>query len=65
MENLDNLLNVPGVDGVFVGPHDLSVSLGVPESWKTKKWLNTIKYIIKTTRKHGKNIAIHYGFNHA
>ncbi len=28
-ENLDALIWVPGVDGVFMGPHDLSVSLDV------------------------------------
>ena len=32
-ENLDALISVPGVDGVFMGPHDLSVSLEAPEEW--------------------------------
>ena len=65
MKNLTKLLKVPGVDGVFIGPHDLSISLGVPETWESKKWLNAIKWIIQTTRKHGKSIAVHYGFDHA
>lgn len=30
---LPSLLAVPGLDGVFIGPHDLSVQLGVPEAW--------------------------------
>jgi 4-hydroxy-2-oxoheptanedioate aldolase len=29
MENLDAILQVPGVDAVFVGPNDLAVSLGI------------------------------------
>jgi 4-hydroxy-2-oxoheptanedioate aldolase len=29
MENLDRILEVPGVDAVFVGPNDLAVSLGI------------------------------------
>ena len=32
-ENLDSLLAVDGVDGVFMGPHDLTVSLEVPEQY--------------------------------
>jgi 4-hydroxy-2-oxoheptanedioate aldolase len=29
LENLDAIVRVPGIDGVFVGPVDLSISLGV------------------------------------
>ena len=28
--NIDAILNVPGIDGVFVGPYDLSASMGKP-----------------------------------
>ena len=28
IENLDEILDVPGIDVVFVGPYDLSSSLG-------------------------------------
>ena len=30
LDNLDEILDVPGIDGVYVGPNDLSVSLGLP-----------------------------------
>jgi 4-hydroxy-2-oxoheptanedioate aldolase len=30
MDNLDQLIAVPGVDAVFIGPNDLSQSLGIP-----------------------------------
>ena len=30
VDNLDDILSVPGVDAVYVGPSDLSVSLGLP-----------------------------------
>ncbi len=33
VENLDKLLSVPGVDAVFIGPHDLSVNMGLPEMY--------------------------------
>jgi len=32
--NLDAILDVPGIDGVFVGPNDLAVSLGVTPTYK-------------------------------
>ncbi|MBT6004514.1 MAG: aldolase, partial [Prolixibacteraceae bacterium] len=30
VENLDALLNVPGLDAVIIGPHDLSINMGLP-----------------------------------
>ncbi len=31
LENLDAILEVDGIDGVFIGPADLSASLGYPD----------------------------------
>ena len=28
VDNLENILSVPGIDGIFVGPNDMSISLG-------------------------------------
>lgn len=30
VENIEEILSVPGVDGTFIGPYDLSMSLGIP-----------------------------------
>jgi 4-hydroxy-2-oxoheptanedioate aldolase len=30
LENVDEIVSVPGVDGIFLGPNDLSLSLGLP-----------------------------------
>lgn len=30
LSNLDDILNVPGIDAVYIGPADLSISLGLP-----------------------------------
>ena len=30
LENIEEIVKVDGVDGIFIGPYDLSVSLGVP-----------------------------------
>src|SRR5690606_14580338 len=33
IEALDEILAVPGLDAVLIGPHDLSCSLGIPEQY--------------------------------
>jgi 2-keto-3-deoxy-L-rhamnonate aldolase RhmA len=30
VEHIDEILSVPGIDGTFIGPYDLSMSLGIP-----------------------------------
>ena len=65
VENLDMLLSIPGVDGVFIGPSDLSVQLGVPRQWTSKLLLNTIEGIIKKTREKKMSCGCHWSFNNA
>ncbi len=60
MNNLDALLSVPGLDAVFIGPHDLSISLGIPEQYDHPEFEKAVKHIIHTTRKKGLSIAIHF-----
>ncbi|MEJ0101443.1 MAG: aldolase/citrate lyase family protein [Bacteroidota bacterium] len=60
MERLDSLLSVPGLDAVFIGPHDLSVNLGVPEQYDHPEFIKAVRYIIQTTRKKGLAIGIHF-----
>ena len=48
--NLPHLLNVPGIDGVFIGPHDLSVNLGVPCQWNSKVFLDACDTIVVECR---------------
>ena len=60
MQNLEELLSVPGLDAVFIGPHDLSVNLGVPEEYDHPEFVKAVRYIIQTTRKKGLSIGIHF-----
>ena len=62
MEKLDEILSVPGLDAVFIGPHDLSVSLGVPEQYDHPIFEEAVKTIIHTTRAKGLHIGIHFSF---
>jgi 4-hydroxy-2-oxoheptanedioate aldolase len=60
MERLDELLSVPGLDAVFIGPHDLSVNLGVPEQYDHPLFIDAVRSIIKTTRNKGLSIGVHF-----
>ncbi len=60
MEKLDEILSVPGLDGVFIGPHDLSISLGLPEQYDHPDFEAAVTTIIKKTRAHGLHIGIHF-----
>ena len=52
--NLESMLAIDGVDGIFIGPHNLSLSMDCPEEWENTDYQETISYIVKTARKMGK-----------
>ncbi|MDZ4286524.1 MAG: aldolase/citrate lyase family protein [Prosthecobacter sp.] len=58
-QNLDALISVPGVDGVFMGPHDLSVSLEAPEQWENPALLRLIEDVIVRCRAAGIGVGVH------
>ncbi len=60
VERLDDLLSVPGLDGVFIGPHDLSVSMGLPEQYDHPDFEAVVRSIIHKVRAHGLHIGIHF-----
>lgn len=60
IEALDDILSVPDLDGVLIGPHDLSCSLGVPEQYDHPEFLNACKTILSRARKAGKGAGIHF-----
>ena len=55
LQNLDAIAATPGVDGLFVGPVDLAISLGQgPAMTMTPEVLAAIGDVIALCRKHGK-----------
>jgi len=63
MQNLDEILSVPGLDGIYVGPNDLALTLGrTPSGNPTDKVvLDAIKTIVQGAKKHGIPAGIHCG----
>jgi len=46
VEDLKNILNVEGVDAFFIGPYDLSCSMGIPGDFDHPKFIQTMNKII-------------------
>lgn len=60
LDNLDGILSVPGLDAVLVGPHDLSVSLGIPEQYQDPVFDRAVRDIIERARKRHIGAGIHF-----
>lgn len=54
VEQVHGLVSVPGVDGVLVGPADLSIALGIPGEWDNPRLLSVIDNVIDVCVHHGK-----------
>ncbi|MCD6596868.1 MAG: aldolase [Bacteroidales bacterium] len=56
IENLDNILDVDGIDIIFIGPYDLSQSLGVPGQTNHPEVINAMKSVVNKAKQ--KNIVV-------
>jgi len=57
---LDEILAVPGLDAVLIGPHDLSCSLGMPEQYDRPEFLAACETIFHKARAAGLGAGIHF-----
>jgi len=57
--NLDEILNVTGVDGFIIGPYDLSCSLGVPGNFDDPRFITAMNEIEEKGLKLNKSIGLH------
>jgi len=60
LARLDELLAVPGLDAVLIGPHDLSCSLGIPERYDDPRFEEALLGIIRRARAAGVAAGIHW-----
>lgn len=60
IERLEQILSVPGIDALVIGPHDLSCSLGIPEDYDHPLFQEAVRTIIRKGRKTGVAVGIHY-----
>ena len=63
VEALDDILAVPDLDGVIIGPHDLSCSLGIPEQYDHPTFVNACETILRKARAANVGAGIHFWGN--
>ncbi len=59
VKNLPDMLAFGGVDAVLIGPHDFSVSHGIPEAFDHPVFNEAAKKVVQTCRKHHVGAGIH------
>src|SRR5213594_670341 len=61
IEAADEILRVPGIDVIFIGPNDLHHSMGQPPAFEStdKEFVGAVQHILKTAKKHGVAPGIH------
>jgi 4-hydroxy-2-oxoheptanedioate aldolase len=61
--NLESIVTTPGLGGVYIGPSDLGLALGLPPRGDSEDPLHvaTVDKILSTCKKHSVPVGIHTG----
>ena len=59
VENIDAILGVEGVDGVFIGPYDMSGSYGIPGQTQDPIVRNACREVVHACERAGKSAGLH------
>lgn len=54
LSDLENIVKIDGVDGIFVGPYDLSIALGAPGVFDSREFEEALRYVAEVCRAAGK-----------
>src|SRR5436190_2084566 len=52
VENLDKICSIPGVNALFVGPNDLTTSMGIPNEYDHPDLIAMLQRVIDTGNRH-------------
>jgi 4-hydroxy-2-oxoheptanedioate aldolase len=58
--NLETLLDVPDLDGILIGPHDLSCSIGLPEQYTSPSFTRALEHVVKNSRARELITGVHF-----
>lgn len=59
VRNIDQILSVPGIDAVFIGPYDLTASMGITAQFEHPQYLEARKEILAACKRHKVAPGIH------
>lgn len=59
VDQLEEILTVPGVDGFIIGPYDLSCSMGIPGQFENADFINAMAHIRDTGKRLGCPAGLH------
>ena len=63
LDNLDEILSVPGVDAAFIGPDDLSLNLGIFQQRDHPKFKAALARVLDACKEHGVAPGMHCNEN--
>jgi 2-keto-3-deoxy-L-rhamnonate aldolase RhmA len=63
LDNLDEILSVPGVDAAFIGPDDLSLNLGIFQQRDDPRFKSALSKVLDACRRHAVAPGIHCSEN--
>ena len=57
--NIEEILSVPGIDGLFIGPYDLSGSMGIVGQFDHPERVSAREKVINCAKQNGVALGIH------
>jgi len=60
VSNIEEILSVPGIDGTFIGPYDLSMSMGIPGQITHPELLAAKRKVLDATLAKGLIAGVHF-----
>ena len=61
LENIETIVSMDGGAGIFIGPFDLSISMGIPGEFDNPEFLKAIDKILSTCKKYNKISSVFTG----
>ena len=59
VNNIEKIASVPGIDGTFIGPYDLSMSMGLPGQLDHPDVDRAKRHVLEVTQAHGLAAGVH------
>jgi 2-dehydro-3-deoxyglucarate aldolase len=59
VKNIDQIITVDGIDGVIIGPYDLSASMGYPGKFDNNRFKTAIQKVVDSCKAHKVSSGLH------